>query len=135
MIIFKKKSTRIKTSSNKNFGITFSIFFFILFIYFYYFQNNFLVSLIFTSVIFLIISIIKPEIFLIFNIFWTKLGLFLGKITSPIIMGIIFFFVVAPTGFVMRNFSKNNFYKKHNKKINTYWHKKEINKSTMKNQF
>ena len=34
-------------------------------------------------------------------------GLLLGRIVSPIIMGIIYFFVVTPTGLIMKIFRKD----------------------------
>ena len=59
---------------------------------------------------------------------------FLGKIISPIIMGIIFFFVVTPIGFIMRLLSKDILNLKYNNE-NSYWIKKTGPKSKMKNQF
>ena len=42
-------------------------------------------------------STLKP----VYNI-WMRFGLVMSRITTPIILGIVFFFVVAPVGFVMR---------------------------------
>ena len=59
---------------------------------------------------------------------------FLEKIVSPIIMGIIFFLVVTPTGLLMKVFRKDVL----NLKFNTnksYWIEKNDQKSNMKNQF
>ena len=69
-----------------------------------------------------------------FNILWFKFGNFLGKIVSPIIMGVIFFFVVTPIAIIMRILKKDLL----NLKLNnneTYWIKKSKYKSKMKNQF
>ena len=68
------------------------------------------------------------------NILWFKFGLFLGKIVSPIVMGIIFFIVVTPIGFLMRILKKDLLNLKFNNK-DTYWIKKDEHKSKMKNQF
>jgi len=38
---------------------------------------------------------------------WMKFGLLLSKVTTPIIMGIVFYLVVAPMGLVMRLFGKD----------------------------
>jgi len=59
----------------------------------------------------------------------------LGKFVSPIIMGLIFFLVVTPTGVIMRLFKKD-LLKLKKKNVNSYWIKrKSETKSEMKNQF
>ena len=59
---------------------------------------------------------------------------FLGKIISPIIMGIIFFLVVTPTGLLMKVFRKDVLNLKFNNN-KSYWIEKKGPKSIMKNQF
>ena len=51
---------------------------------------------------------------------WFKFGLFLGKIVSPFVMGIIFFAVVTPIGVFMRILKKDllNLKKNHS---DSYW--------------
>ena len=63
-----------------------------------------------------------------------KFGYLLGAIIAPIVMALIFY-VVTPTGILMKIVGKDllNLKKKKNKK--TYWIKKEKLKSSMKNQF
>jgi hypothetical protein len=50
-------------------------------------------------------------------------------------MGIIFFLVVTPIGLIMQVLGKDLLRLKYNKKDNTYWIKKNGQKSKMKNQF
>jgi len=58
----------------------------------------------------------------------------LGSFISPVIMGIIFFVIVTPTGFLMRIFSKDFMnLKKNNDK--SYWINSSDEKSKMKDQF
>jgi large-conductance mechanosensitive channel len=68
------------------------------------------------------------------NKIWFKFGIFLGKIISPIIMGIIFFLVVTPIGLIMRILGKDLLNLKFNNK-KSYWIEKNGPKSKMKNQF
>jgi large-conductance mechanosensitive channel len=49
------------------------------------------------------------------NKLWFKFGIFLSKIISPLIMGIIFFLVVTPIGLIMRIFGKDLLNLKYNK--------------------
>ena len=68
------------------------------------------------------------------NLIWFKFGIFLGKIVSPFIMGVIFFLVVTPTGLIMRLLGKDLLNLKFNDN-KSYWIKKKDPKSKMKNQF
>ena len=77
--------------SNKKFGIFFSGIFFILSVYFYFNGNELLVYLLSLFVVFLlIITFVKADILMPFNKLWMRFGLLLGKIISPIILGVIF---------------------------------------------
>ena len=58
----------------------------------------------------------------------------MGRIVSPIVMGLVYFFVVTPTGLIMRLFKKDLIMLKKNKK-ETYWIEKKKSESNMKNQF
>ncbi|MDA9678357.1 hypothetical protein N9T44_01730, partial [Candidatus Pelagibacter sp.] len=68
------------------------------------------------------------------NYLWFKFGIYLSKIVNPIIMGIIFFFVVTPIGIIMKIFKKDLLNLKFHSE-RTYWVKKTGPKSKMKNQF
>ena len=59
---------------------------------------------------------------------------FFGRIVSPIVLGLIYFFVVTPTGVIMRIFGKDLLGLKQSNK-NSYWIKRKKNNSSMKNQF
>jgi len=68
------------------------------------------------------------------NFIWFKFGILLGRIVSPIIMGIIFFLVVTPTSILLKIFGKDVLKLKYNNS-KTYWLDKNEPKSKMKNQF
>ena len=126
----------MKLPSNKQFGIVFFLFFLILSLYFFLGLKLYLYSIIFLSLslIFLVLGLFNSKILYPFNVMWSKLGLYLGKIISPIIMGLIFFLVVTPIGIIMRLFSKNYLNLKFNNN-RSYWIEKNDPKSKMKNQF
>ena len=121
-------------NSNKSFGIVFFIVF--LLIGLYPLLNNESIRLwsIATSFIFLFLGLINSKILTPLNKLWFKFGIFLGKIISPIVMMIIFFMVVTPTGLIMRLFKKDLLNLKFNNN-KSYWIKKTGPKSKMKNQF
>ena len=124
----------IKISSNRSFGIVFFVVF--LLIALYPLINNDEIKLwsLTISIIFLILGYLKSKILTPLNKLWFKFGIFLGKIISPIIMGIIFFFVVTPIGIIMRLLKKDVLNLKFNKS-RSYWIEKIGPKSKMKNQF
>ena len=128
-------SNKINKSSNRSFGIVFFIVF--LLISFYPFLNQEKIKLwaLIISFIFLILGIMNSKILTPFNEIWIKLGIFLGKIISPIIMGLIFFLVVTPTGIFMRILGKDLLNLKFERDKKSYWLEKTDQKSKMKNQF
>ena len=64
----------------------------------------------------------------------SKFGEFLGSIIAPIIMAIIFFFLVTPLSFLVKLFGKDILRIKYSNK-NSYWIKREKNIGSMKRQF
>ncbi len=124
----------IKISSNRNFGIVFFIVFLIIALYPLIYNENIRLWSLIISLVFLILGLINSKILTPLNKIWFKFGIYLGKIISPIIMGIIFFFVVTPTGYVMRFLRKDILNLKYNNN-KSYWIEKNNLKSNMKNQF
>ncbi len=127
-------SNEPKIGSNRSFGIVFSIVFLIISIYPILNDENIRIWSLAISLIFLILGIINSKILNPLNKIWFKLGILLGKIISPIVMGIIFFLVVTPTGLLMRVLKKDLLRLKYNKD-SSYWIEKNEVKSKMKNQF
>ena len=84
--------------SNKRFGLSFSLIFIIIFLYcfFYDLLDGVKYSFIFLSFVLFTLSIIKDRLLFPLNIGWLYVGIFLGKIFSPIILGIIYFCVFTP---------------------------------------
>ena len=124
----------IKLGSNKSFGIVFFIVFLLLGFYPLLNDGNIRVWSLVISLIFLILGLLNSKLLLPLNKIWFKFGILLGKIVSPLIMGIIFFLVVTPIGLFMRMLGKDLL----NLKFNTqksYWIERESVKSKMKNQF
>jgi len=124
----------IKLSSNRSFGLVFFIVFLIIAAWPLTYNGEIRIWSLSISVIFLILGLMNSKLLKPLNFLWFKLGLFLGRIISPIIMGIIYFFVVTPIGLLMKLFQKNLLNLK-KKKSNTYWIKKDNKNNKMKNQF
>ena len=126
--------SEIKIPSNRNFGIVFFIVFLLIAIYSLVVNGEIAKWALALSLIFLILGLINSKILTPLNTLWFKFGIFLGKIISPLIMGLIFFLVVTPIGLIMRVFGKDILNLKYNKN-KSYWIEKKGPKSKMKNQF
>lgn len=123
-----------RKSSNKNFGIVFFIFFGMLFVYFFIKKNQLNYILALSSFGFLFLGLINSKILTPLNNFWTKFGLFLGKIANPVILLVIYCVTVIPVGLLMKLLKKDLLEINIKKHINSYWVEKK-NKSSMNNQF
>ena len=124
----------IKISSNKSFGIVFFVVFLLIAIYPLTNGGDIRIWSGIISFIFLVLGLLNSSILTPLNKIWFKFGIILGKIISPVIMAIIFFLVVTPTGLIMRILRKDILNLKYNKN-KSYWIEKEGPKSKMKNQF
>ncbi len=124
----------IKIGSNKSFGVVFFIFFLLFSIYPLIYDGDLKIWSLLISVIFLILGLLNSKILTPLNKIWFKLGILLGKIVSPIVMGFIFFAVVTPISLIMKILKKDllNMKKNNNQ---SYWIEKSGPKSKMKNQF
>lgn len=125
---------KIKRSSNRSFGVVFSIVFLLIAFWPLLNEGQIRIWSMVLSIIFIILGLINSRLLTPLNILWFKFGIFLGKIVSPLVMGIIFFFVVTPIAILMRLLQKDLLNLKYNDS-SSYWVKKDEIKSKMKNQF
>ena len=121
-------------SSNRSFGIVFFIVFLLIALYPLINNKDIRLWSLLISSVFLIFGLINSQILTPLNKLWFKFGLLLGKVISPLVMGLIFFFVVTPIGLIMRALGKDLLNLKYNKN-KSYWIEKKGPKSKMKNQF
>jgi hypothetical protein len=120
--------------TNRNFGVVFFIVFLTIGLWPILKNGEIRIWSIIISLIFLILGLINSRLLNPLNKLWMKFGLILGQIIAPIVMGIIFFFVVTPTVTLLRIFGKDILMLKRNKN-DTYWINKDNSNDNMKNQF
>ena len=124
----------IKIGSNRSFGIIFFIIFLIISLWPLLNGNGVRIWAVSISLIFLILGVLNSKILTPLNKIWFKFGILLGNFIAPVIMGVIYFLIVTPTGILVRLFKKDLlFLKKNNKK--TYWIEKNDKNNNMRNQF
>ena len=123
-----------KIGSNRSFGIIFSIFLLIVGLWPLMSSNSPRLWALIIALIFLILGLLNSKLLTPLNKLWMKFGEFLGKIISPIVMGIVYFFVVTPIGIFMR-LNKKDLLKLKFSENSSYWIKREKNIGPMKKQF
>jgi hypothetical protein len=70
---------------------------------------------------FVLVGLFRPALLAPFNRAWTKLGLILGKIVSPIVLGGLFFLVIAPAAIMFRWMGKDLLNLRGDPEAGSYW--------------
>lgn len=119
------KFSDINLPSNRKFGLFFAAVFSLIAGYFF---NEGAVNLALIlgviAIAFALVALTKSELLLPLNKLWMRFGLLLGMIVSFIVIGLIFFFIFTPVGFLMRLFKRDELRLKP-KHSDSYWKKRE----------
>ena len=127
--------SKIKISSNRSFGLVFFVVFLAIALWPLKSGEEFRLWSLVLSIIFFILGVLNSKLLTPLNRLWFKLGMFLGSIVSPIVMGMVYFIVVTPTGVFMRLLGKDLLKISKEKHTSTYWMKRNKQQSSMKKQF
>jgi hypothetical protein len=131
------KLPEIELPSNKKFGYFFTVVFTIIASYFY-FNKSLNLTYLFgvVAAFFILVTILKDDLLLPLNRLWIRLGLLIGMIISPIVLGLIFFTLFSPVGIFMRLFGRDELHLKYKKKP-SYWILRDdsIHADSFKRQF
>ena len=128
-------NSKIQISTNRNFGLVFFVVFLIVALWPLKYEENIRLWSLALSIVFFILGILNSRLLTPLNKLWFKFGIFLGVIVSPIIMGVVYFLVVTPTGIFMRLLGNDLLKMSKKKNTSTYWIKRDKQQSTMKKQF
>jgi hypothetical protein len=111
-----------KLPSNKKFGTFFSILFLVIATYSNYKNNTHHIPTIALglSLTFLIVTLTIPKALTMPNLLWYKLGITLGKIVNPIVLGFIFFLLITPVALIARILGRDEL-KIKKRIVSTYW--------------
>lgn len=72
-----------------------------------------------------VVAVVRPSSLRSLNQVWTRLGLLMHHVTSPLVLGIIFFGVVMPIGLILRVLDKRPLQLKYEPDAATYWIQRE----------
>ena len=90
------------------------------------------------AVLLLAAGLLQPSLLHPLNLVWLRFGLLLHKVVNPIVMGLVFFGTVLPTGLIMRMLGKDLLRLKRQPDANSYWIPRQPpgpSPETMKDQF
>lgn len=96
----------LETKALRDFGVTFSVFIVVLFIFVFpwIFEAKIPVWPWFFCAVSLPISLLIPRSLEAIYKGWMKLGIALSKVTTPLLLAIVFYFIFSPMGLLMRPF-------------------------------
>ena len=111
----------VKGSSDRSFGLVFAAVFTIIGLWPLFSSSgvrwwSLAIALVFAGVAFARPSLLAP-----LNRLWTKFGLLLNRIVSPLVMGLLFFVVITPIALIMRVAREDLLNLKFDPKAKSYW--------------
>jgi hypothetical protein len=122
-------------SSPKSFGVVFSIVFLMVGLYPLINSEGVRAWALIVSSVFLLLAFVVPNALSQLNKLWFKFGMLLGSIIAPIVMALVYFLTVLPTGLIMRLLGKDLLKQKLDKNSKSYWIERNEPMGSMKNQF
>ena len=119
----------------RSFGVVFSIVFLIVALYPLTNSEDIRLWAIMVSAVFLLLAFVAPQVLELPNKLWFKFGILLGSIIAPVVMALVYFSTVLPTGLIMRLLGKDILKQKLDKNAKSYWIERSEPIGSMKNQF
>lgn len=83
-------------------------------------QLAFVVGLSVAAAAFALAALLAPRTLAPLNRLWFRLGILLGTIVSPIVLGAMFFLIITPVGVITRLFGRDAL-RLHKRTTTTYW--------------
>jgi len=72
-----------------------------------------------------LLALLRPQWLAPFNRMWTRLGLLLSAVVSPLALGIVFYLCVAPIGWIIRLAGKDPLSLRIDRAAASYWIRRE----------
>lgn len=128
----------VNTSSHRSFGVVFAVVFAVVALWPLTADGGVRWWSLAIAAAFLAVALIRPAVLAPLNRLWTKFGLLLNRIVSPLVMGLLFFVVITPFALAVRLAGKDLLNLKHDPEAESYWIPREPPgplPETIKNQY
>ena len=96
------EGSQVVGSSDRSFGITFTVFFLLVGLLPLVRGGRIRTWPLAVAAVFLVPSLLHPGLLAPLNRVWTRIGLLLHRVVSPVVIGVLFFTTITPMGLVMR---------------------------------
>ena len=111
----------VSSSSNRSFGLVFAAVFTIIGLWPWLFGGEVRIWSLVVGAAFLGVAWLWPAALAPLNRVWTRFGMLLHRIVSPVVLGVMFFVVVTPTGLLMRALGKDPLRLRLDRNAGSYW--------------
>jgi nitrate reductase NapE component len=115
----------VKASSNRSFGWVFTAVFLIIALWPLVSGGMVRWWSVFVAAAFALVTVAAPNLLALPNRLWLRFGLLLNRIISPVVLALLFYFVVTPMGALMRVFGKDSLRLRRRGSDATYWIKRD----------
>ena len=124
-----------QNNQNRSFGLLFFVVFLVLALWPLTQNAEINIYLILIALIFLSLGLLNSKILTPLNKTWIKFGELLGRIIAPIVMAVVYFFILTPISLLVRLFGKDLIGMKFSNNIKSYWVKRKKHLGSMDKQF
>jgi len=118
---FQGRDETVKSSSNRGFGLVFAAFFVLLAVLSLWHGTARWPVWSGLAVVALVLALAAPQLLAPLNWVWTKIGLLLHHIVSPVFLAVLFYACVTPVGFLMRLSGKDPLRLRYEPDAMSYW--------------
>lgn len=110
-----------RTSSNRSFGLVIAVAFLLIGVVPWLLGGKLHYWAIVGAAAFLVAALAVPAVLSPLNRIWTRFGLLLHRIVSPLVLGFMFYVVVTPIGLLMRMLGKDPLRREFDRRATSYW--------------
>jgi hypothetical protein len=111
----------IATASDRSFGLVFGAAFALITAAQFHRGGNWWPVTLGLSAVFLLIAFLRPALLAPLNRVWTKVGLLMGAVVAPIVMGVVYFGLITPMAQIARAFGVDFLRLRGDPKAVSYW--------------
>jgi hypothetical protein len=116
-----ERQHEVKGSSDRFFGLTFFVVFLLIALWPLLWGKPVRMAALGIAIAFLAVALAYPVLLAPLNKLWLKFGALLHSITSPVILGVMFYLVIMPMGLFMRMLGKDLLRLKYDPDARSYW--------------
>lgn len=117
----QQRDEAVKSSSNRTFGLVFSALFAVLAALSIWHGTPRWLIWLGLACVSSILALAAPRWLAPLNWAWTKIGLLLHQIVSPVVLALLFYGCIVPVGFLMRLSGKDPLRQKYEPAAESYW--------------